>query len=596
MTIGRRAARMTDAPVRSRRKTARRPLRNIEIAERFEAIADMLALQEANPFRVRAYQNAARMLRRRGDEVADMIARGEDLTELEGVGGDLAGKIRDLAESGTTEIYAKLRRETPAVAFALLELPGLGPKRVRALVEELDIHTLDQLARAARDGRVRDIPGFGAKTEAALLKALQAHEQAGHRTPIASAAPEADALVAHLRALPGVVDAVAAGSFRRGRDTVGDLDLVASADAGRAVVDHFVAYPGVVRVLAAGATRGTVVLKGGLQVDLRVVRPESFGAALAYFTGSKAHVVAMRALARERGLKLNEYGLFRGEKRLAGADEASLYRRFDLDFIPPELREAQGEIEAARAHALPHLVELGDIKGDLHVGGDVAMTPLIAAARKGGLSYLAFASHLAHVDRAELSRRRSVRDAAQIAAADMRLLLAVEVDIAPDGGITSPANILDEADFVIAAADGDRDLTRAQQTERLLAAIANPSVAVIAHPTGRLIGRREPFDADWPRILRAAAAAGVAIELSGDPDRLDLTDVHCRMARDLGAQVILVSEARAPDDFDRLRFALLQARRGWLEPGHVLNTAPVETVGERLRPPRKSSQRRQDSR
>jgi DNA polymerase (family 10) len=543
----------------------------------------MLALQSANPFRVRAYQNAARTLRRRGGEVADMLSRGEDLTTLEGVGEDLAGKIRDLAETGTTPIYDKLKRETPAVAFALLELPGLGPKRVRALVEELDVHTLDQLKRAARDGRVRMIPGFGATTEATLLKALGEREKtSAKRTPIAAAASEADALVAYLRQATEVADAVVAGSYRRGRETVGDLDLVACSKAGRAVVDHFVAYPGVARAPAAGSTRATVILKTGLQVDLRVVPPESFGAALAYFTGSKAHVVAMRTLARERGLKLNEYGLFRGDRRLAGEDEASVYARLGLDLIPPELREAQGEIEAARAHALPHLVAREDIQGDLHLRDDgAAVASLAAAARKRGLSYVAVASRLERLGRSTLVERRRAIDAAKTPG--LRLFQALEVGLAPDGTIAAPESVLRTADFVIAAADGDHDLSRAQQTERLLAAIANPFISVLAHPTGRLIGRLEPFDADWPRILRAAAAAGVAIELSGDPDRLDLTDVHCRMARDLGAKVAIGSEARAPEELDRLRFALMQARRGWLEPGDVLNSAPAADALKRLR-------------
>jgi DNA polymerase (family 10) len=562
----------------------RRRLRNIEIAQKFEAIADMLAMESANPFRVRAYQNAARTLRRYGVEAADLIARGEDLSEvLEGVGEDLAGKIRDLAETGTTDIYEELKRKTPKLAFTLLETPGLGPKRVHALLDELGVTTLAQLLRAARQGRVREVAGFGPKGEAALIKALETVEKPARRT-LAAAVPDAEALVAHLRSAPGVTDVVVAGSYRRGRESVGDLDIVVSARSRRPVIEHFTTFKGVADIVAAGGTRAAIVLRTGLHVDLRVVRPESLGAALLYFTGSKAHVVALRAIVRERGMKLNEYGLYRGKRRLAGNTEADVYDVLGLDVIPPELREAHGEIEAARTHTLPRLVELKDIKGDLHVrhdGASIAAT--IAAAKTRGLSYVAFVTRFDELGKATLSARAAELERARAPAAPMRILHALEVDIGPDGALKAPAGALTGVDFVRAAVNTDLDLPQARQSERILAAIADPRVAVIAHPTCRIINRREPLAADWPRILRAAAENGVALELTGDPDRLDLTDMHCRMARDADALVAIGSEARTPQELERIALAVTQARRGWLEARHILNARSADKMLEGLR-------------
>jgi DNA polymerase (family X) len=571
----------------ARRKLSRKRLRNIEIAQKFEAIADMLAMQSANPFRIRAYQNAARTLRRHSVEMSDMIAHGEDLSELEGVGEDLATKIRDLAETGTTEMYEELRRQTPDIAFVLIETPGVGPKRAHALIDELGVTSLTQLKRAAREGRVRDVPGFGPKSEAELLKALEQTERPARRA-IAEAAVDADALIAHMRAAPGAEEAVVAGSYRRGRESVGDLDLLVAAEKGPPVIEHFKRFPGVADITASGTTRAAIVLRTGLGVDLRVVRPESFGAALLYFTGSKAHVVALRALVRERGMKLNEYGLYRGKRRMRARTEAELYAALGLDFIPPELREARGEIQAARAHALPHLVASSDLKGDLHVRcGREPVAALVAAAKARGLDYVALVSRVEDLGKGGAARRREEIERTRNRASPMRLLHAVEAQIAEDGALEAREDALAGADLVLARA-GDTDLPRERQTKRLLAAIADPRVAILSQPTGRVINRREASDADWPRIMHAAADAGVALELSGDPDRLDLTDLHCRMARDAGAMVTIGSYAGAPRELDRLELAVTQARRGWLEPRHALNAAPWRELRSKLRGVEKS--------
>jgi DNA polymerase (family 10) len=559
-------------------------LRNIEIAQRFEAIADMLALQSANPFRVRAYQNAARTLRRHGVEMADMIARGEDIAELEGVAEDLAGKIRELALTGTTEIYETLRRQTPPLAFQLIEIPGFGPKRTHALLTKLRPRpkTLADIARAARAERVRRIAGFGPKAEAELLKALE-HAARPTRRLIAAVKADAEALQAYMRGAPGVREAIVAGSYRRGRESVGDLDLLVSAEAGRAVVEHFKSYKEVANITAAGATRAAIVLRTGLQVDMRVVPPESFGAALAYFTGSKAHVVALRALVRARGLKLNEYGLYRANRRLAGETEADVYGALGLDFIPPELREAKGEIEAAKSHSLPRLVTIKDIKGDLYAPceGEPIAT-IVKAAEARGLKYLAVVSRLERLKGRALHERRAAIERVRVSTPSVRVFHAVEADIGADGALSAPESILEGADFVIAAMNTDFDLPRGKQSDRLAAAVSHPRVAVLAHPTGRIINKREPLDVDWPRILRVAAEHGVCLGLSGDPERLDLTDIHCRMARDAGVSIAIGSEAGTAEELSRMDLAVTQARRGWLEAAQVLNAAGAEATLARL--------------
>jgi DNA polymerase (family 10) len=566
------------------RARAPKRLRNIEIAQKFEAIADMLALQSANPFRVRAYLNAARTLRGHGVEMIDLLARGEDLAELEGIAEDLAGKIHDLALTGTTEIYETLKRQTPPLAFQLLEIPGLGPKRAHALTEELrpKPKTLADIARAAREERVREVSGFGPKGEAELLKAIE-HAARPARRLIAAVKGEAEALIAYMRAGSGVREAVVAGSYRRGRESVGDLDLVVSAEAGRATVEHFKSYPGVADINAAGTTRAAVTLRTGLAVDMRVVRPDSFGAALVYFTGSKAHVVALRALARERGLKLNEYGLYCGKRRLAGATEADVYGALALETIPPELREARGEIEAARRHALPRLVDIEDIRGDLYAPSEnEPISALAAAAEARGLEYLAIVSRIDRFSAATLRDRRRAVESAGACARSMRIFHALEVAIRPDGALSAPDSVLEGADLVIATVNSDFDLPRGKQSDRLVAGLSHPRVAVLAHPSGRIINKREPLNVDWPAILRVAGECNVSLGLSGDPERLDLTDIHCQMAREAGVSIAIGSEASKAAELAWIDLAVTQARRGWLEGAHVLNTAGADAVQARL--------------
>lgn len=562
------------------------PVHNADIAAIFDEIADLLELEAANPFRVRAYRNAASIIGDLRHDVRQMVARGEDLTALPGIGADLAAKIREIVDTGHCALLDRLHRELPPAISELLHIPGLGPKRVRALWHDLDVQTAEQLCRAARDGRIRGLPGFGEKTERKILQAAEAHLSQSRRFKLASAAQYADALVAYLRGVPTVARVEIAGSFRRMRETVGDLDVLVVAAAGNAVSAVFTAYDEVKEVLAQGPTRASVVLRCGMQVDLRVVAPESYGAALCYFTGARAHNIALRRIAQERGLKLNEYGVFRGNERVAGETEESVYRILGLDWIPPELREDRGEIEAARAGRLPQLVRREDLRGDLHAhtrasDGHDSLRDMALAARAAGLEYLAITEHsrrltVAHgLDAQRLARQIDEIERLNDELSGIRVLKGIEVDILEDGRLDLPDAILARLDLVVGAVHSRFDLPRAKQTERILRAMDNPHFTILAHPSGRMLETREPYDVDMLRIIRHAKTRRCALELNAHPQRLDLLDTWCMSALEEGVPVAISSDAHSVYDFANLRFGVGQARRGWLEAKDVLNTRPL---------------------
>jgi DNA polymerase (family 10) len=565
------------------------PVHNADIAAVFEEIADLLEIENANPFRVRAYRNAARQLQGMGVPAADMVAKHEDLTELPGIGDDLAAKIQEIVETGKCRFLEKLRQKTPPSITELLKIPGLGPKRVRTLYHELDVHTLEQLARAARDGRIRKLPGFGEKTEQTILDAISAHVEKQARFKLAVAAQYAEPLKKYLEKIPGVSQVTLAGSYRRFRETVGDIDILAAATDAERIMNRFVAYDEVKDAPAKGSTRATVILKSGLQVDLRVVDEKCFGAALQYFTGSKAHNIEIRRLARERRLKISEYGVFRGEKRIAGDTEESVYRSVGLPWIPPELRENRGEIEAARAGKLPKLVEFADLKGDLHAhtkatDGHHTLREMADAARRHGFEYLAITEHsrrltVAHgLDPQQLRKQMNEIDKLNDQLKDITLLKGIEVDILEDGALDLPDDILSECDLVVGAVHSKFNLTRAKQTERILRAMDHPHFTILAHPTGRLLDTREPYDVDMLKIIRRARERGCFLELNAHPERLDLLDIYCQMARDEAVLVAISSDAHSTQDFDNLVYGVGQARRGWLEKKDVLNTRPLKLL------------------
>jgi DNA polymerase (family 10) len=567
---------------------------NADIAALFEEIADLLEIENANPFRVRAYRNAARQLEAMGTPAADMVAKGEDLSQLPGIGNDLAAKIREIVETGKCKALEKLRHELPPTITALLKIPGLGPKRVRALHDKLHVKTLEQLARAAQAGKIHELEGFGEKTEETILAALAAHTAEQKRYKLAVAAQYAEPLKKYLAQTPGVTHVELAGSYRRCKETVGDLDILATTKGESPVMERFVHYDEVRDVLAQGETRATAVLKCGLQVDLRVVADESFGAALQYFTGAKAHNIEIRRLAQERGLKINEYGVFRGEKKIAGEDEASVYQSVGLPWITPELRENRGEIEAAQKGKLPVLVERADLQGDLHVhtkatDGHHTLREMALAAREQGLRYIAITEHsrrltVAHgLDPARLRKQMHEIDRLNDELKDITLLKGIEVDILEHGELDLPDDVLAECDLVVGAVHSQFKLARAKQTSRILKAMDHPSFTLLAHPSGRLIDQREPYEVDMLKIVRHARERGCFLELNAHPERLDLLDIHCQLAREEKVLVAISSDAHRVQDFANLIYGVGQARRGWLAKDDVLNTRPLKALQTLLR-------------
>jgi DNA polymerase (family 10) len=565
------------------------PVHNSDIAKVFDDIADLLELQGANPFRIRAYRNAARMLGELGRDVRTMVEQGEDLDALPGIGADLAAKIGEIVATGSCALLDRLRAEVPADLSALLQLPHLGPKRVRALHDELGIQTVDQLRQAAQDGRLRSVHGFGPKMQQQILQATQARLAHVPRFLRNAVEPVAQSLLAHLRTLPGVDRAEAAGSLRRRRESIGDLDLLVQSAGGKPVVDGFVRYEDVRDVRSAGTTQASVILHSGLQVDLRVVPAESFGAAWQYFTGSKDHNIALRRLAQQRGLKINEYGVFRGRELVAGRDEASVYRAVGLPLIAPELREDRGEIEAAQQRRLPDLIELSDLRGDLHVhttdsDGRDDLAALVSAARARGLSYLAVTDHSSRLavthglDRARLAQQIERIDRLNRSLNGFTLLKGIEVDILDDGRLDLPDSILRRLDLVVGAVHHRFDLSSAKQTDRVLRAMDNRYFTVLAHPSGRLIEQREPYAIDLQRVIAQARQRGCFLELNAHPARLDLVDTACQMAQAQGVLVCINSDAHSGLEFDNLHYGVDQARRGWLSASAVLNTRTLDQL------------------
>lgn len=569
------------------------PVQNAEIAAIFDQTAELLEIKGESQFRVRAYRRAARTIEDLPLAVAALLERGDDLAELPGIGEDLAGKIATIVKTSRFDLLESLKRQLPGELGAIAAVPGLGPKRVKLLFDHLRVRTLEDLRRAAQDGRLRDIRGLGIAVEKKVLAALSKPQQEKRFTlPVAQ--EEAKALIALLGAGLKGGQLTVAGSYRRRRETVGDLDLLVTGQNGAAISDRLVRYENVAEILAHGPTRTTVVLRSGLQVDLRFVPEESYGAALLYFTGSKAHNIALRTLAGVRGWKLNEYGLFAGKRRIAGASEQDLYGKFGLEFIPPELREDRGEIALAKEGRLPTLVSVSDIRGDLHVhsnwtDGAASIAQMASAAQRCGYEYLAITDHSRHLsvahglDPARLADQIEEIDRLNETMNGFAILKGIEVDILVDGSLDLPDAVLSRLDLVIAAVHSQFDLPAEQQTARIIRAIQNPHVSILAHPTGRLIGEREPYSADLDRIIAAARDVGCHLEINADPHRLDLDDVHVQAAKAAGVKVAVGSDAHSPDGLASMGFGVDQARRGWATPRDVINTRSLRDLTKLLK-------------
>ena len=568
---------------------------NLAIARVLTEIADLLEIKSENPFKIRAYRNAAETVIHAPTPVSQLADA--DLRALPGVGKDLAAKIVELASSGSIRYHQDLLQEFPPTILDMLHLQGVGPKTVALLYRELGLRTLDDLQSAARDGRLRGLKGMGAKKELQILKALEERVRVAGRRLMAEAYDAAASLVAALRNHAPESWIGAVGSLRRGCETCGDLDILA-AGAPPTLMGAFTGYKLVERILVHGDTKSSVLLFGGFQADLRLVPRESLGAALQYFTGSKHHNIALRDRAIQRGFKLNEYGLYRLDDSVAvaGESEEGIYEALGLAFVPPELRENRGEIDAAAARALPRLIERQDVRGDPHMhttatDGRADAETMAHAARESGLDYIAITDHSQALAMANgLDETRALQHANAVRSLNGRpglegftVLAGIECDIRADGTLDLAADCLAELDYVVASVHSAFALDENQMTDRLLRAIECPYVDAIGHPTGRLILKREPYRFDLDRVFDAAAAAGVALEINAQVDRLDLDEIYARRARDRGVRLVIASDAHSPAALGGLRWGVGVARRAWLESTDVLNTRNVDDFRAALR-------------
>jgi len=587
----------------TRRPTPPRGIANSEIAAALAELADALELEGADPFRVRAYRSGARAVEGLGHPVAALAVAGgaAALETIPGIGESLAAKIVELAETGHLRQLERERRRVPRELSALLAVPGLGPQRLRLLHERLGVRDLAGLERALASGRAERLPGFGQRSVAKLRHGVELHRRSRGRTLLARAEPWAAALAERLAAAPGTLRVEVAGSFRRRRETVGDLDLVCATRRPAEAARAFAGFDAVEEITARGETRLSARLRGGLEVDLRLVDAAAYGAALLYFTGSKEHVVALRARARERGFKLNEYGLFAGRRRVSGRNEEELYDRLGLAWIPPELREMRGEIELAAAGRLPRLVELADLRGDLQMhttatDGRDGVAEMLAAAKALGREYVAITEHSRAVrvaggldDRALRAHARRLR---AVVLPGIRLLAGVEVDILRDGSLDLAPATLASLDVVVASVHSHFGMPRDEMTRRVVRAVESGLVDVLGHPTGRLIGEREPYALDLEAVVAACVRHGVALEINAHPQRLDLSDVDARAAKAAGASFVISTDAHSTDELALLRYGVDVARRAGLAADDVLNTLPVErllaVLGRRRRRGRKA--------
>ena len=575
-----------------------RAMQNADIARQLDQVADLLEISEANPFRVRAYRNASRTVRDHPEPLAELVrAGGYDLTELPSIGDGIASEIEALIATGDMPQRQTLVKKLPPGLLDLLRISGLGPKRVKLLHEKLKVKTVADLGKAIEAGKVAKVAGFGPKMIEKIRSGLGQAERTERRMILHEAEPHARALVDYLRGGGAVQEIEVAGSFRRRRETIGDLDILVTSTAPDQVMARFTEYPDVKRVVSRGPTRATVRLSGGLQVDLRAVEPDAYGSALQYFTGSQAHSIELRKIAQAKKLKLNEYGVYEGTRRVAGRTEQDVYAALGVDWIPPELREARGEIELARTHRLPALVTLEQIRGDLQMhtdasDGQTPLEPMADAARALGYAYIAITDHskrvsMSGLDAAALRAQWKAIDQLNTRVEGLRILKSVEMDILENGDLDFEDDVLAEADYVVATIHYGLKQSERQITDRLLGAIANRYVDAIGHPTGRVVNGRGPYALDFDVVAKAAAAAGCLLEINGS-ERLDLPDTLAAAAKTYGARFVLSTDAHDPRHLGNMRFAVAVARRAGLEAADILNT---RALGDFLKGLRRAQRR-----
>ena len=574
-------------------------MENREIAAVFEEISNLMKILQDDPkwqFKAAAYDRAKRSIESLPERLEDIVRDpSRKLTDIPGIGDDLAKKIIELIDTGKSQYHQEQLKKIPGTLLDLLQLQTVGPQKVRLFYRELNIKTVDELEAAAKAGRLRNLPGMSVKSEENILKALELFRRAAGRFRLDTAYEVAQEWRAYLQEFKGVDQVEAAGSLRRGRETIGDLDLLVTIHDPQRLADHIARFPGTAQVLAKGDDKVSVKLKNDLQVDVRMLDRQSYGAGLQYFTGSKEHNVALRDRAKRRGWKLSEYGLFQGEKVIASRTEEEIYEKLGLRWIPPELRENLGEIEAAEKGELPKLVELSDIRGDLQMhtvasDGQATVEEMAAAAKKLGYQYILITDHSKAVTVANgLDERRAVENIRRIKAArkkvqDIEIWAGAEVDIMGDGRLDYPDSLLKQFDIVLVSVHSRMTQPGEEMTARLLKALENPYVRILGHPTGRQILKRDPFNFDLEKVFGQAKKIGVILELNGNPERLDLSDRHVKLARDHGMKLIISTDAHHPEHLKFMRYGVMTARRGWMEKKNILNTYPPEKLLAALRP------------
>jgi len=569
-------------------------MRNLALARIFSEIADMLEIKEESIFRISAYRRAARAMESLTEDVTEVAAR-DDLEEVPGIGKSTAEKIEEYLETGKITYYEELRASLPPGITTLMSVPEVGPKTAVLLYEKLGVTTIDELERAARQGLVRTLPRMGAKTEENILNGIELIRRTKERLPLGQVLPHATEIEDALRALKEVKAISLAGSIRRMKETIGDIDILVTSSRPARVMDVFTTLPQVQRVLAKGPTRSSVLLEVGIQADVRVVKPESFGAALQYFTGSKEHNVRLREKGVRRGLKINEYGVFRvkDEKRVAGRTEEEVYAALDLPWIPPEIREGQGEVELAEKGKLPRLVELPDIRGDLQMhtrwsDGSDSAEAMARAAKERGYEYIAITDHSQSLKFVGGVTVEELREHAKLVkqVADkvgIAILMGTECEVHPDGSLDYPDEVLKELDIVLAAVHTRFRMSEAEMTKRMIKAMENPHVDVVAHPTGRLLGQRESYSVNVERLVEAARRTGTVLEINAGPQRLDLRDTQARMAQERGVKLAINTDAHTRYQLRYMEFGVGTARRGWVEKKNVINTLPLNDLRAFLR-------------
>jgi len=569
-------------------------VRNAAIAEVFNDIADLLEIKGENPFRIRAYRNASRTIGSISQDIADMVANGEKLSEIPGIGKDLAAKIREIVETGRLQYLDDLEKELSPELIRLMHITGLGGKRVGVLYNKLGINNIDDLEKAAKKQKIRELKGFGEKIEKNIIEGIRQSKEAIERIPWINAEMVAVSFREYFAAIKEIEYLEIAGSFRRCKETVRDLDILVVCSKPQHVIQKFVSFPKKAKIVSQGDTRSTIMLQSGVQVDIRVVSKESYGAALHYFTGSQAHNIAIRKRGVKRNLKINEYGIFRENKYTGGASEDDVFKAVDLPFIPPELREDNGEIEAAENRTLPILVEEGNIRGDLHVhtnrtDGRDDLETMAKTAKARGYEYIAICDHSQRLAMAhglhpdDLRRQIELIDKLNEKQKRFTLLKSIEVDILEDGTLDLPDSVLEELDLTVCSIHSRFNLPREKQTERIIRAMENPYFTILGHPTGRIVNRRVPYEIDMEKIMKKAKEYGCFLEVNANPERMDLNDVHCRMAKEHGIQLAISTDAHGADDYNFMRIGVAQARRGWIEGANVLNTKSLAELKKHLK-------------